>query len=157
MLKKIIDFIKELIRKMRKDLGFACLCLILLSVDSFCMSTYVTKAMTISTTETQTVTATVNVSKVKDLTIYVNYDEAGTAAATLAIYGTNDDGTTKYAMGVNPLLTGTRDSDASIDFTADSTVGYEIVGIAKTLYLSWVSTLSTGTIEAQVYVIGKEW
>ena len=167
-MKKIIDFIRGLIKKMRKLLGkylvLGCVCLILLSVGSYCMSTYVTKALSGATTDT---TVVVNTKGISNLSAVVKYTQTFTAtstqAAVVTFYGTFDDGTTYYKLGVNPLLTGTRDGDGAISFTtveASSTVlyGYELVGNPQYVYIDWNDTkVGTGDATGTIWIIGKEW
>jgi hypothetical protein len=124
------------------------------------MNTSVAKVLSGSTTDT---TATYSVKNCSNLTVMVKHTQTfttGTQEGTLTIYGTTDDGTTKYLLGVKPFITGTVDGNGAISYgTAEvGTYGYEVVGSHKTLYFNWDDTkVGTGDATISVWVIGKEY
>lgn len=97
--------------------------------------------------------ASVNVAGMRDISIIVDWARTASGSAAVVFYGTIDSGTTKYLLGIKPMLTGTVDGDGSISYTASETTGYEVVGQHEQLYLTVTHGGSGGS--ASVWVIGK--
>ena len=64
--------------------------------------------------------------------------DAVDSAFTMTVYSSIDkDGTVKTAVGIQPILTGTRDADGAIAFNATSiTAAYEIPGLHPYVYIT---------------------
>ena len=64
--------------------------------------------------------------------------DAVDSAFTMTVYSSTDDaGTVKTAIGIEPILTGSRDADGAIAFNATSTtVAYEIPGLHPYVYIT---------------------
>ena len=91
------------------------------------------------------------------INIEVIYDgDAVDSAFTITFYG-SVDGTadTRYALGVSPSITGTRDADGAIAFNeVDSTVLYDVTGVHPYIYIA-ISGV-TDDIVVTVNIIGQE-
>jgi len=100
---------------------------------------------------------TVNTSSLSDISIITIYDEtAAGGAGNMTFYGCLDSvATNVYLLGVRPMLTGTVDADAVIQYTADNTyTGYMIDGVHQYISLLWTETGDTAHMYS--YVVGLE-
>lgn len=87
--------------------------------------------------------AAVNVAQKTDgmenlMLVVDSVGDAVDSAFTMTVYSSNDSaGTVKAAVGIQPILTGTRDADGAIAFDQNSTtVAYEIPGIHPYIYIT---------------------
>lgn len=92
----------------------------------------------------------------RDVCIIIDYTRvSGSGAGTMTFYGSMDpDGTTKYKLGVRPMLTGTLDADAAITYSTSTCVGYTIDGVHPYIDLSWNEDTNPASVTA--YIIGIE-
>lgn len=74
-----------------------------------------------------------------NLALVVDYTGDGDdSAATMTVYGAQDsEAHVKAAIGIQPVLTGTRDADGAIAFaTTDTVVMYQIPGVYPYIYIA---------------------
>jgi hypothetical protein len=93
----------------------------------------------------------------KKMNIQVNYTGDGVDSAfTLTFYGSvGGTSATRYALGVAPALTGTRDNDGIIVYNQTSSdILYDVAGVHNYIYLDISSV--TADIIVTINIIGQE-
>jgi hypothetical protein len=91
-----------------------------------------------------------------NICIVIDYTRvSGSGAGTMTFYGALDSsGTTKYKLGVHPMLTGTVDADGAITYGESTCVGYYIDGCHQYIDLSWNEDTDPASVSS--YIIGVE-
>ncbi len=92
-------------------------------------------------------TAILKTDTMEGMTLLVNYTRGGVSTGDLTVYGAMDaDASIKYAIGIAPTLTGSRDADGAVSYTTSTTVLYEIPGVHPYIYLNWNEGTDGATI-----------
>lgn len=102
-------------------------------------------------------TASLKTDKMEELELLVNYSRvSGAGAGTMTVYGSMDsEGTVKYLIGFEPILTGTRDTDGALNYTTSLVGLYEIPGVHPYIFIDWNET--TDPAKFTVDLLGKEY
>ena len=97
----------------------------------------------------------VDTSRLSDMVLVVHYVRGGASTGTMTVYGSLDPaGTVKYALGIMPILTGTRDADGAIAYTTSTDVAYQIPGVHPYIFIDWNEGTDGATFSADI--IGEE-
>lgn len=102
-------------------------------------------------------TGVIKTDRLTNLMLVVNYKGDGVdSSSTITVYSSQDaNGDVKTAIGIMPVLTGTRDADGAIAFTtADAVAAYEIPGVHPYIYVNIAQT--TAAFSYTVWVGGTE-
>lgn len=90
-----------------------------------------------------------------DMMLVVDYVRTGTSTGTMTVYGAMDSGAVvKYAIGIMPSLTGSRDADGAIAYAVSTAVAYEIPGVHPYIYVDWNEGVDGATFTC--YLMGVE-
>ena len=100
-------------------------------------------------------TAILKTDKMENMVLLVDYIRTGSSTGTITVYGAMDaNANVKYAIGIAPTLTGSRDADGAIAYTTSTTVLYEIPGVHPYIYIDWNEGVDGASIT--VDLIGTE-